>query len=281
MNWIERLALGLMVTLFVGFATVLLLAPAAVVDLASQVETVHILARLLLVVVMYATVMGVIYLRVRRSSVPSIKGLRMRSSGSVSTLSIESTEEQVLEAVRRVAGVKAANTRIKSVRGRAEVVLDVVVAHDVEKLPNKQREIARTVDKVIKRQLGVRYASRPVVQLRIHGDDVSVVSASADVQSNVKPKETPTVPLPSSEKVGEDVQPRAGRNRGGLFAGKRDSRRSTEDDSPTVIGNEDSAAEDEFYAFLASTATDDDDDAPTRNGPDAGSASTGEGKFSR
>lgn len=270
MNLIERLGLGLMGILIVAFVTVLLLSPEAVVDFATRITDLHVIVRLLLVVALYAAVMGLAYLRIRRVSEPSINGLRMRSSGSVGTLSIESAEKQVLDAVQAVQAVKTASVRIQSIRGKAGLTLDVEVGRQVEKLPKKQREITRVLDKVVKRQLGVRYASRPVVRLRIQGDG-----------TDMKPegdRGTSTVPL--SHKAGQDdgqkksnVEPpapkpaeaetgRAGRGLGGLFGGKRDqdetgTKAKDEDDTPTVIGKEkNTTGTDEFYAFLESTSGD-------------------------
>lgn len=268
MNLIERLASGLMGILFIAFATVLLLSPLAVEDFVSRVAALNIILRLLMVVVLYAAVMGLVYLRVRRGSSPQIKGLLVKASGSVTSLSTESAEGQILDAVRAVPAVKTANIRVKSVRGRADILMDVVVGREVQKLPKKQRELSRAVDQVVKRQLGLRYASRPVIQLRIDDDETGQVSVTSAAE-NVQPVETPTVQLPKeqaakAEGKGDKPDEQAGRRLGGLFGGKRDPG-NADDETPTVVGQDDDSDQDDFYAFLSSTA----------NNNEPGSASSG------
>ncbi len=243
MNLIERLILSLMAILFVAFTTVLLLAPDTVTEFVARVNDLNILLRLLIVVVLYATMMGMAYLGFRRGSASPVKGLQVRSSGTVTSLTIESAQDQVKSAIEGVESVLSSGVRIKSVRGRANVMLDVVVS-EVDKLPNKQREITRALDKVMKRQLGVRYASRPVVRLRFEGDPSPAMITPEPAHKSE----------PASPPVGEED-----RGRGGLFSGFRrrqnESKEVNEQAKPqeSVTSPEEGKATDDSPAIGSST----------------------------
>lgn len=174
---IRRIALLLPVFVVVALLTVLLLVPEAISDFVQSFAP---LARLVVVIVMYALVVLGIYLGIRRSE-RQISGLVVKARGALTVVSTESARDRVLAAVRELDDVASADVQVTDRRGRALIALDVKVGGDSVSLPEKQKEITRILEKVIEKQLGVEMADRPTVQIGFTGDaSASLASAAAE-----------------------------------------------------------------------------------------------------
>lgn len=163
----------------VAIITVLLLAPDTVVRFVQNIADLHIVARLFLVIVLYGLGLLAAYAQFRLAERRPHKGLAVKASGAETALSVESARERILKAVSEVPGVAEARADIKPVRGRADITLDVVVDNKEANIPEKQKEILRALDKVVKKQLGLMMAGRPTVQISFGAGAASSPPAQA------------------------------------------------------------------------------------------------------
>lgn len=179
---IRRIALLLPVFVVVALLTVLLLVPEAISDFVQSFAP---LARLVVVIVMYALVVLGIYLGIRRSE-RQISGLVVKARGALTVVSTESARDRVLAAVRELDDVTSADAQVTDRRGRALIALDVKVGGDSVSLPEKQKEITRILEKVIEKQLGVEMADRPTVQIGFTGDAAASLASAAAEEAKVE-----------------------------------------------------------------------------------------------
>jgi hypothetical protein len=186
LNLIARILAVLVALLLVAFATVLLITPSAVADTIEQLENVAPVARIAAVVILYLIALGLITLRFR--SRPRTDGdmLYVRAAGAQAALTVGSVRDRILKAVGQVPGVASVEAALKSVGGRADVELNVVTTDDKVNIPEKQREIYRTIEQVIKKQLGVDLATRPRINIEL-GRSSAVSSMSYDSTPAVSP----------------------------------------------------------------------------------------------
>ncbi len=167
MNLIIRILAVLLALLMVAFATVLLITPQVVADVIGRLEEVSPIARIAAVIILYLIALAVITLRFR--SRPRTDGdmLYVRAAGAQAALTVASVRDRILKSVAQVPGVASVEAELKSINGRADVELYVETADDRVNIPEKQREIYRTLEQVIKKQLGVDLANRPRVNIQL------------------------------------------------------------------------------------------------------------------
>ncbi len=169
MRFIVRMLLGLLSLLLVALVTVLLIAPDVVADAVLRLEQVAFAFRLGLVVVLYLLVLGGLYLRLRATPRAYQDKLAVNVAGSVTAVTVESVRERILKAISEVPGVASVDAKLKSVRGQADIELNVVTADDRVNLPEKQKEITRALEQVVRKQLGLQMAGRPRVNIQLGG----------------------------------------------------------------------------------------------------------------
>ncbi len=171
MSLLSRVYLVLLTALLIIFVTLLLISPDTTIigwgwGIAQQSPVLRIVAAGLINVLLLA----LLYLQIRPSARASVDGLEMRASGTITEVSVESARERILRVVRDVPDVVSVEAAVKSIRGRADVDLQVVVLGDEVRLPKKQQEISRALKQVIYKQLGLRLAGRPRVHLRLYSE---------------------------------------------------------------------------------------------------------------
>ncbi len=199
MNLIVRILVVLLALLLVAFATVLLITPLTVANFIEQLDNVSPIARVAAVIILYLIAIGLITLRFR--SRPRTDGdmLYVRAAGAQAALTVGSVRDRILKAVGQVPGVASVEATLKSMGGRADVELTVVTTDDKVNIPEKQREIYRTLEQVIKKQLGVEMATRPRVNIELGR---SVPPASSTQYSAVPSTPiTVTAPPPAAPMV--------------------------------------------------------------------------------
>jgi hypothetical protein len=214
--------------------------------LSDFVGGIHVVVRVLILAAFYGTIAAITYFQLRAVTEDSqVQGLVVKSAGLLTSLSINSARDRILEVIRDVPDVHSASADVSSRHGRVLIVLDVVLKGGDIVLPDKQKEINRALGNVVKKQLGLTMAERPIVNVRFEGDvDASMLE---DPQKASKPE-----PEPKSRDGGLLLG-------GRLFGGKR------EDKEETVITSESTSKEDEdddnsgaFFDFLSSTIPDSD-----------------------
>lgn len=243
--------------------TVLLIKPIAITDAVNSISG---LVRFLLLIVIYALVGGIGYYRlqdIRRGQ--QISGLVVKTpSGVLAELSVESAREQILKAVRRLKSVISANAVVKARRGRAVIALNVVMTGDDLSLPEQQNEIHNVLDKVVRKQLGLRIAESPIVRIRLDGDDVAATPDDLveEIAKDVGEKEPEVVKPADQEREKESLIKSVGRM---FFGGSSDGKPSNkpqvaaEAPQPVVVSRSETEAatdtdDEEFWEFLESTA---------------------------
>lgn len=243
---VKQILLGLVVAAMLAVLTVLLLAPETVSDFVVGIPG---FVRLLLVVVVYGGIGTLGYLRLQNvQEGRQIKGLVVKSSGgALAELSVDSAREQILKAVLKLPAVISADATVSAKRGNAVVTLSVEMKSDDQNLPDKQKEINRVLDQVVKKQLGLKMAERPTVQINLDGGGMPVVES---------PGESETEVLEGSESHAEKVGRR-------IFGGRKDDQQQDLSAEASVDAEDkdetDDSADDEpsgeFWDFLKSTAS--------------------------
>jgi copper chaperone CopZ len=205
LSLIVRILLVLFALLLVAFATVLLITPLAVADFIEQLDNVTPIARIAAVIILYLIGLGLITLRFR--SRPRTDGdmLYVRAAGAQAALTVGSVRDRILKAVSQVPGVASVEAALKSINGRADVELTVVTTDDKVNIPEKQREIYRTLEQVIKKQLGVDLATRPRVNIEL-GRSAPLNSNQYGSAPSVNTS-TPAAPLVTPPAVPVDAAP--------------------------------------------------------------------------
>ena len=239
---LKRIVMVTTAVVLSGFFTVLLLAPEALSDFVGGI---HVVVRVLILAAFYGTIAAITYFQLRAVTEDSqVQGLVVKSAGLLTSLSINSARDRILEVIRDVPDVHSASADVSSRHGRVLIVLDVVLKGGDIVLPDKQKEINRALGKVVKKQLGLTMAERPIVNVRFEGD--AGASVLEDPQKASKPE-----PEPKSRD--------GGLLGGRLFGGKREDKEETvttsESTGKEVEDDDNSGA---FFDFLSSTIPDSD-----------------------
>ncbi len=181
--------------------TVLLLNPDSIAVLALNLGNASALIRLPVAILIDILILAVLVILVRdtRPSHTS-NGLMVKAQGAIADVSVESTTDRILRAVRAVPEVLSATATVKALHGKADVDLDVIVARQSKSLPDKQREIDRALRQVINKELGLQMSGKP--RVHIHMDD----EASLNTLPEPKLAATPPMTASTSETV---IQPEA------------------------------------------------------------------------
>jgi hypothetical protein len=157
----------LIALLLIALLTVLLLVPETVVEVLGRLREVQFPLRLALVLVIYLIALVIFSIRLRLTPRGKSDALTVRTSDSVASVTVESVRERVLKTVSEVPGVASVAAQVKSVGGRADIDLNVTTSDDKLNIPEKQREISRVLDQVIKKQLGLQMVGRPRINIQL------------------------------------------------------------------------------------------------------------------
>lgn len=192
--------LGNAVVLVAGVAvlalvTIVLLAPETMERLFAGIGAVNIALRAAAMVAINLLVLVLMYLRLRRRSVP-VTGLTVQVQGALANVEVESARAIVLHAVRDVPDVRSAEATIRAVQGRADIEVDVTIASATVNVPDKQKEINRVLRQVINKQLGLRLEGRPRVNIRLEAPVPALASGPPE-----KPAPSPATFVPAEAAV--------------------------------------------------------------------------------
>jgi len=125
------------------------------------------LERGLVTFVLAVLILLALFLALRQPRLYSKDGLMVKASGALTDVSVESARERILKAIRKVPNVVSADARLRSIDGKADIEMDIgVVGSDVN-VPDKQREIDRTLRQVMLKQLGLQLAAAPRVHIQL------------------------------------------------------------------------------------------------------------------
>jgi hypothetical protein len=194
-NVVRRVIAFLIGFLLLALLTVLLLVPESV---STFLEDLSVVIRIALVILLYAIALFLVYQEFRLGERRQLQGLLVKAPGAVAALSVESARERVLAAIEKLPGVVGATGEVTARRGRAVIALHVIVDTQDINLPEKQKEINRTLKQVIEKQLGLRMAGSPTVQISLGDEDGAY-----------QPLETPAEPPAEEAEADKEPQPEA------------------------------------------------------------------------
>ena len=237
---LRRVLIGLMFIVAVILATVVLLTPGEISD---AIEGVSIFVRIMILLVVYAIVAFVVYQEVTDDDESDLEGLIVKNpGGTITTLDPESARDRISHALGAISGIDQTSVDVQAVRGKAQIKVNVVVQNESVNIPEKQREIDKTLEKVVEKQLGLQMAERPQIQLSFKHDSTSVsdpivkpASQKNDPPSGVGV--SPKVEINSTKSTDVEKPPKP------LEETK---------DSPTSAGGEDD--DPAFWSFLEKTS---------------------------
>lgn len=255
MRFLRRFVLILIGILLAVLVGVLLMSPETIVSFANSIAAMTVTARAMIAIVLIALIVTAIFLLVRPGPRPQASGLIVRSGGALADISVESVRERVLKAVREIDAVRSADGQVTALQGKANIELDVIVEGEQINVPEKQKEIDRTLEQVVNKQLGLTMAGKP----RVHIQLVDVAELEAEevppgVVARVEPAasrqpasampptaEVPIIPPPPVIAVAEPLS---------ALEPEPVSREAEPPDLPLVSDEAEDEAERSFYDLL-------------------------------
>jgi hypothetical protein len=237
LEFFRRTLLWIAVILASVFLTLVLLSPQVV---GEQIETIRPAFRLIVVIILNGALLLYFYFRIRQPRGSSETGLTVRTAGAITEVSVESTRERVLRAVSSLPDILSVNAEVLSVRGHADITLDVVVARDEINVPEKQKEIDRALRQVINKQLGLQMASQPRIRIEFQSAKKPVVPVEPKLDTLPEPPQ-PAPEIESKAEV-EEEKPHAGIF-GGLFQKADDEKVDEKPELPEVEPQPDTPVE--------------------------------------
>jgi hypothetical protein len=163
---ITRSLAGIAGLLLVVFVTILLMVPEAIVALVQALTEIPLVTRIAVVLIIYIGLLAVLYSRIRVRQRPTGDALIVHASGAEAAVTVDSVHSLVLKTVRGIPDVSSVKADVQSINGKADVSLSITTDNDTVNVPNKQREIHRALEQVIKKQLGLQMAGRPRINIQ-------------------------------------------------------------------------------------------------------------------
>lgn len=176
-----RLLISVAGVLFIALATVVLLDPNSVRDFIADISLIW---RLLLLTAIYAIAGLIIYQEFVLGGRSKSKGLRVKG-GENTEVEVSAVQKQVKSAVQKINGVGDVDATVKAVRGKADIHLSVTMQHESINIPDKQREISRILSQLVEKQLGLRFAEKPHIELTFSD---SATSAKPSTPAETEPE---------------------------------------------------------------------------------------------
>ncbi len=164
----------------------LLIFPQSAREVADLIESLPMLTRALLVTFFSVLILIAILAQLNRQPRQTKGGVIVNMGDRNTLLDNESVRRGILKVVNQIELVESTEVEARSTNGRAAIVVNVKLSMSGAKinLPKKQREIDRAIKQVVIKQLGVRLAHAPAI--------------------NISFVETPTVP---KSETSHEVQP--------------------------------------------------------------------------
>lgn len=193
-NFLKRLVISLGLIALMILVTIVLVAPQVVADLATRmaeaatpIRIVEVLAAILI----DAVLIGLVY----RTAFPDrMEGLTVRARGAKTAVSIDSVQRQINNTIAQVSDVLAVQTEVVDEQGDVRVALRVRTRPDIM-VPEKQKEINRTLRQVVEKQLGLRLAGPATIHIALSADDYETTEERATLITTERGYVTPE-PLP-------------------------------------------------------------------------------------
>lgn len=145
----------------------LLIFPQSARELATMIESYNTVTRVLLVALLTIFIVIGMVVQLNRQPRQTKGGVIVNMGDRNTLLDNESVRRGILKVVSQIELVESAEVEARSINGRASVVVNAKLNMSGEKinLPKKQREIDRAIKQVVIKQLGVRLAHAPAINV--------------------------------------------------------------------------------------------------------------------
>ncbi|MDZ4670731.1 MAG: hypothetical protein SH821_07655 [Phototrophicales bacterium] len=188
---VRRIFFLIMLLFGIAILTITLVAPESIKQF---VEGINVFLRLLFLGGLYG-VFGFYAYRVLngRQEEKGIDGLISRTGGKVTGISPDIAQVQIHKALHEVGGIKSLDVDVDERRGRVVVKASVILDQENANIIQKQNEIRRKLDHVVKKQLGLNYAEDPIIALNAQGGDTPAPKPIIAQQPVLPPPPSPVV----------------------------------------------------------------------------------------
>lgn len=170
----------------------LLIFPQSARELATMIESYNTVTRVLLVALLTIFIVIGMVVQLNRQPRQTKGGVIVNMGDRNTLLDNESVRRGILKVVSQIEQVENAEVEARSINGRASVVVNAKLNMSGEKinLPKKQREIDRAIKQVVIKQLGVRLAHAPAINVSFlevtQTSPVKTVSTASPVPSVIE-----------------------------------------------------------------------------------------------
>jgi hypothetical protein len=164
---VRRIFFLIVMLLGIAVLTIVLLNPDTIRDFVNSISAV---LRVLFLVAVYGG-FGFYAYRILsgQSAEKGIDGLISRVGGKVTGISPDIAQAQIHKALHEIGGIKSLDVDVNERRGRAVIKISITFNQDNLNVVQKQNEVRRKLDHVVKKQLGIMYAEDPIIALNSQG----------------------------------------------------------------------------------------------------------------
>lgn len=191
---VRRIFFLIVMLLGIAILSIALLDPTSIVNFVNGISPV---LRLLFLVALYGGFGFYAYtiLSGRREE-KGIDGLVSRKGGNVSGVSVDIVQSQLHKAIHEIGGIKHLDVDVSERRGKADIRVAVIFEQQNINIVQKQTEIRRRIDLIVRKQLGISYLDEPIISLNAQGGSMP--------KSQPKPEQKATTPPPPSTTSDDD-----------------------------------------------------------------------------
>ena len=195
---VRRIFFLIVMLLGIAILSIALLDPTSIVNFVNGISAV---LRLLFLVALYGGFGFYAYtiLSGRREE-KGIDGLVSRKGGNVSGVSVDIVQSQLHKAIHEIGDIKHLDVDVSERRGKADIRVSVIFEQQNINIVQKQSEIRRRIDLIVRKQLGISYLDEPIISLNAQGGSAP--------KSQPKPEQkVSTPPPPPTTSDDEDNNP--------------------------------------------------------------------------
>lgn len=184
---VKRIFFLIVMLLGIAVLTIVLLNPDTIRDFVNSISAV---LRVLFLVALYGG-FGFYAYRILsgQREEKGIDGLVSRVGGKVTGISPDIAQAQIHKALHEIGGIKSLDVDVHERRGRAVIKVSMTFNQDNLNVVQKQNEVRRKLDHVVKKQLGIAYAEDPIIALNSQG---SIPTSKAIPEQKPVASPTPT-----------------------------------------------------------------------------------------
>lgn len=167
---VRRIFFLIIILIGIAVLSIVLLDPTSLVNFVNSINAI---LRVLFLLALYGGFGFYAYtvLSGRRQE-KGIDGLVSRKGGNVSGVSVEIVQSQLHKAIHDMGGIKHLDVDVSERRGKADIRVVVIFEQQNINIIQKQTEVRRKIDQIVRKQLGISYLDEPIISLNAQGGSV-------------------------------------------------------------------------------------------------------------